>query len=164
MTNNWLRRTAVLAACASAAVLVACGSSTVDSAITPTRIVSFGDAFSDLGQSGVRYTINDGSVNIWTQQFAQNYGRTITSVAAGGTSYARGNARVLGSPARALHWAERLRSRGIEVQAIRPPTVPPGTARIRLTVTAAHGAADIDRAIEAFAAAVRADASEPAEP
>ena len=98
MTKNWLRRTAALAVCASAALLVACGSSTVDSAITPTRIVSFGDALSDLGQTGTRYTINDGSVNIWTQQFAQNYGHTLTSVAAGGTSYAQGNARVTGTP------------------------------------------------------------------
>ena len=59
MTRNWLRRTLVLAACASAALLAACGSSTVESAVTPTRIVSFGDALSDVGYAGKRYTIND---------------------------------------------------------------------------------------------------------
>lgn len=98
MTMNWLRRTAVLAACASAALLTACGSSTVESAVTPTRIVSFGDALSDVGQTGVRYTINDGSTNIWSQQFAESYGRTLTAASAGGKGYARGNARVVATP------------------------------------------------------------------
>ena len=67
---------------------------------------------------------------------------------------------VVGSPARALELASRLRERGVQVQAIRPPTVPTGTARIRLTVTAEHGPADIDRAVEAFAWAMR-DVREP---
>lgn len=98
MTMNWLRRTAVLAACASAVLLTACGSSTVDSAITPTRIVSFGDAMSDVGQTGTRFTINDGSTNIWSQQFAESYGRTLTAASAGGKGYARGNARVVNTP------------------------------------------------------------------
>ncbi|MDB4943786.1 MAG: 8-amino-7-oxononanoate synthase [Labilithrix sp.] len=67
---------------------------------------------------------------------------------------------LVGSPTRALGLAARLRKRGVIVQAVRPPTVPPGTARIRLTVTALHGAADIDRAIDAFADAVAAPLDE----
>ena len=98
MTINWLRRTAVLAVCASAALLAACGSSTVESAFTPTRIVAFGDAMGDVGQTGTRFTINNGSINIWTQQFAVSYGRTLTAASAGGTGYARGNARVVNTP------------------------------------------------------------------
>ena len=99
MTMNWLRRTAVLAACASAALLTACGSSSVESAFTPTRIVSFGDALSDVGQTGTRFTINDGSPNnIWAEQFAVKYGTTLKAVSDGGTGYARGNARVSASP------------------------------------------------------------------
>ncbi len=46
----------------------------------------------------------------------------------------------------ALAFAERLRARGLRAIAIRPPTVPPGTARIRLSVTLAHAEADIDEA------------------
>jgi phospholipase/lecithinase/hemolysin len=99
MTGNWLRRTVLLAACASVALLAACGSSTIESALVPTRIVAFGDGLSDLGETaGMRYTVNDGTVNIWTQQIATSYGLTLTTASQGGTSYARGHARVLNTP------------------------------------------------------------------
>lgn len=65
---------------------------------------------------------------------------------------------VLGAPARALRWAAAMRQAGVEVHAIRPPTVPAGTARIRMTVTAEHSPGDVDRAITAFATAARANA------
>jgi len=52
--------------------------------------------------------------------------------------------------ARALRLAENLRQRGHWVTAIRPPTVPPGTARLRLTLTAEHQPEDIDRLLEAL--------------
>jgi 8-amino-7-oxononanoate synthase len=52
---------------------------------------------------------------------------------------------------RAMGVAERLRACGIHVQAVRPPTVPEGTARIRLTVTARHSEADVERAVGAVA-------------
>jgi 8-amino-7-oxononanoate synthase len=42
---------------------------------------------------------------------------------------------VFGENEAALHFAEFLRARGFGVRAIRPPTVPPGTARLRLSVT-----------------------------
>jgi len=51
---------------------------------------------------------------------------------------------------RALRLAERLRQRGCWVTAIRPPTVPPGTARLRLTLTAEHQFDDIERLLEAL--------------
>ena len=98
MTRNWLRRALVAATCLSVALLAACGSSTTESAIAPTRFVSFGDGLSDVGQGGSRYTVNDGSVNIWTQQIAANYKTSLAPVSAGGLSYARGNARVLAKP------------------------------------------------------------------
>jgi 8-amino-7-oxononanoate synthase len=46
--------------------------------------------------------------------------------------------------------SERLLDRGIFVQAIRPPTVPIGTARLRLTVTATHTQDDLERLIKAL--------------
>lgn len=55
---------------------------------------------------------------------------------------------IVGENARALRLAERLRAQGCWVSAIRPPTVPPGTARLRLTLTAAHEMQDIDHLLE----------------
>ena len=98
MAANWMRRTVMVAACASAALLAACGSSTTESAITPARFIAFGDASSDVGQNGSRYTVNDGSVNNWTLQVTANYGKPLTPVSAGGLSYAVGNARIKAKP------------------------------------------------------------------
>jgi 8-amino-7-oxononanoate synthase len=53
--------------------------------------------------------------------------------------------------AHALALAEGLRIRGVDVRAIRPPSVPLGTARLRFTVTAAHQTADLERALDAIA-------------
>jgi 8-amino-7-oxononanoate synthase len=58
---------------------------------------------------------------------------------------------VVGETPEALDLSQRLLERGIFVSAIRPPTVPKGTARLRVTVTAAHTEEDIARCVEAFA-------------
>jgi 8-amino-7-oxononanoate synthase len=57
-----------------------------------------------------------------------------------------------GSTNRALAWSQALESAGILVTAIRPPTVPEGTARLRITLSAAHQEADLDRLLDALAA------------
>lgn len=58
---------------------------------------------------------------------------------------------VLGDNQLALAWRDALLEEGLFVQAIRPPTVPAGTSRLRLTVSSAHAPADIDTALEVFA-------------
>lgn len=98
MAKNWMRRSLLAAACAAAGMLAACGSGTTESAITPDRFIAFGDGYSDVGQTGSRYTVNDGTINNWTQKIADNYGKPITSVSAGGLSYAQGNARIAATP------------------------------------------------------------------
>ena len=52
---------------------------------------------------------------------------------------------IIGDAARALALSTMLEEAGFLVTAIRPPTVPDGTARLRFTFTAAHQDADIDR-------------------
>jgi len=51
---------------------------------------------------------------------------------------------IVGDNRAALDLAEGLRSRGIWVPAIRPPTVPAGTARLRIALSAAHSVEHVD--------------------
>lgn len=62
---------------------------------------------------------------------------------------------VVGDNGKALRIAEELRSTGVLAQAIRPPTVPPGGARLRLTVSAAWPDSAVDRVALAVAEAYR---------
>ena len=57
---------------------------------------------------------------------------------------------VVGESERALALSQALETAGVLVVAIRPPTVPRRTARLRFSVTALHGRADLDRALEAI--------------
>ena len=57
---------------------------------------------------------------------------------------------LIGDNQQALALSEDLRERGIWVAAIRPPTVPQGTARLRITLSAAHGAADVEQLVGAL--------------
>jgi 8-amino-7-oxononanoate synthase len=61
---------------------------------------------------------------------------------------------VLGRSERAVHVAAVLRQQGLHVLAIRPPSVPDETARIRFTVTARHSDEDIRGALEILRAVV----------
>ena len=62
---------------------------------------------------------------------------------------------MVGDNRRALAVSERLRGQGILCVAIRPPTVPEGTARLRLSVTLAHTEDDLRLAVRAVAEAIR---------
>ena len=55
---------------------------------------------------------------------------------------------IVGEAAAALQRAERLQEQGLYVVPIRPPTVPEGTARLRISLTAAHTEDHIDRLLE----------------
>ena len=67
---------------------------------------------------------------------------------------------VLGENELALGAAATLRERGILVPAIRPPTVPEGTARLRISLSAAHSAHDVARLAAALREACRSGAEE----
>jgi glycine C-acetyltransferase/8-amino-7-oxononanoate synthase len=63
---------------------------------------------------------------------------------------------LVGDAAKALAFAEQLMTHAIYAPAVRPPTVPDRTSRIRVTVTSEHTPEQIDEAIRAFDLAGRA--------
>ncbi len=60
---------------------------------------------------------------------------------------------ILGDPQRTMRVCESLLEHGAFAQGIRPPTVPEGTSRLRVTLMSTHTDADIDAALDAFRAA-----------
>jgi len=58
---------------------------------------------------------------------------------------------MIGSSHRALKLSQMLRERGLMVTAIRPPTVPAGSARLRVTLSAAHTEAQVQLLLNALA-------------
>lgn len=66
---------------------------------------------------------------------------------------------LLGSAEAALQASQALEAQGLLVTAIRPPTVPPNTARLRITFSAAHTTADVDRLLLALAQVPRGAAA-----
>lgn len=59
---------------------------------------------------------------------------------------------IIGDAAAALELADHLRGEGFWLTAIRPPTVPEGTSRLRIAFSAAHNDADVDRLIKTLKA------------
>jgi 8-amino-7-oxononanoate synthase len=59
---------------------------------------------------------------------------------------------ITGTPERALAWSRHLEDAGILVSAIRPPTVPEGAARLRVTLSASHTEAEVDRLLDSLGA------------
>lgn len=59
---------------------------------------------------------------------------------------------IIGPEDQAMALASKLETRGFLAAAIRPPTVPPGTSRLRIALRAAHSAADIDALLEGISA------------
>jgi 8-amino-7-oxononanoate synthase len=59
---------------------------------------------------------------------------------------------ILGSEQAALDASSALLEAGLWVPAIRPPTVPAGTSRLRVTLSSAHSDTDVDRLLEALSA------------
>jgi 8-amino-7-oxononanoate synthase len=57
---------------------------------------------------------------------------------------------MVGDAGEALRLSEALLARGILISAIRPPTVPEGTARLRITLSAAHSEEQVDRLLSAL--------------
>lgn len=66
---------------------------------------------------------------------------------------------IIGDEARALALSQSLRARGLWVAAIRPPTVPRGTSRLRITLSAVHTSNQIDALLDALRVGLRTSAA-----
>ncbi|HPB44687.1 MAG TPA: 8-amino-7-oxononanoate synthase [Microthrixaceae bacterium] len=64
---------------------------------------------------------------------------------------------VVGTAERALEWSDKLLERSMFVPAIRPPTVPEGSSRLRVAVSARHATGDLEALREALADLRRLD-------
>ena len=71
---------------------------------------------------------------------------------------------MLGDSASALALMDALEMQGIWVPAIRPPTVAEGTARLRISLSALHSLADVDRLVAALTATTNAAGTNTAPP
>lgn len=58
---------------------------------------------------------------------------------------------IIGAPNLAVAFSNRLMERNIFVSAIRPPTVPPGTSRLRISIMATHARDDLKQALNCIA-------------
>lgn len=74
--------------------------------------------------------------------------KTRCGVAASGTQI---DPVIVGSDARAVAYATALKAQGFDIRAVRPPTVPEGTARLRISITLNPADDDIDRLVAALA-------------
>jgi 8-amino-7-oxononanoate synthase len=61
---------------------------------------------------------------------------------------------IVGDDAEAVRVSDRLREAGFWVAAIRPPTVPPGSARLRITLSALHRESEVDALVAALVPAL----------
>ena len=57
---------------------------------------------------------------------------------------------MMGSAEQAVRASQLLRAHGVQVSAIRPPTVPQGQSRLRITLSAAHSDEQLDRLLHAL--------------
>jgi 8-amino-7-oxononanoate synthase len=57
---------------------------------------------------------------------------------------------ILGDDALTLKVGEQLRAKGFLVGAIRPPTVPAGSSRLRITLCAEHSEQEVDQLLDAI--------------
>ncbi len=62
---------------------------------------------------------------------------------------------IIGPEDKTMEMSQRLLEKGVFVAGIRPPTVPPGTSRLRVTLMATHTRGDLDLALKAFEGAGR---------
>jgi 8-amino-7-oxononanoate synthase len=101
--------------------------------------------------AGIRTAALEPPLRERTLAMAQQLRRGLTSLGVTPLGFGHVIPWVVGEAKDAVDLARGLAEGGLDVRAIRPPTVAPGTARLRLTVTANHHANDVERFLAAAA-------------
>jgi 7-keto-8-aminopelargonate synthetase-like enzyme len=94
-----------------------------------------------------------------TEQLQANGAALRAALAAEGLEVARSQTQIvpieIGDATRTMQLCERLLEQGVFAQGIRPPTVPEGSSRLRLTVMATHRSDELEHAAKLIGAAIR---------
>ncbi|MEC5214895.1 8-amino-7-oxononanoate synthase [Polaromonas sp. CG_9.5] len=142
-----------------AGAFVAGDDALVEWLLQKTRSYTFATAAPALLASALRVSLQVIEQDDWRRTHLQ---RLIARLRAGLTTGLQGSSwqlsdsqtaiqpLLIGPNDEALAAMEGLRLRGIWVPAIRPPTVPEGTARLRIALSAAHTEGDVDQLIDAL--------------
>ncbi|MDH6233315.1 8-amino-7-oxononanoate synthase [Mesorhizobium soli] len=113
---------------------------------SPLQAASVRQALAILSEEPERRARLHALVDFANERFAERFGR-----AGSGTQILP---VIIGDNGRTIRMAERMQSEGFDIRAIRPPTVPAGTARLRITITLNVDAPTITRMIDQLAVAM----------
>ena len=128
-----------------------CGSQDlINLLVTRARTLIYSTGLPPSVIASARQALEVSKVEPWRRKRARNLAQRVAS----GLGLRPPDAAVIpipvGSNAETLRVHGRLLERGLWVPAMRPPTVPEGTARLRVSVSAAHSDEDIERLVEAL--------------
>ncbi|MGI8727008.1 MAG: 8-amino-7-oxononanoate synthase [Solirubrobacterales bacterium] len=139
-----------------------CGETTRELLVNSARTLIFSTGLPPASVAAARRALEllRSESNSLPERVLENAKLMRTALEAHGLSVGGGTAQIIpvriGDPERAVAASNRLLEQGIYAQAIRPPTVPDGTSRLRLTVMATHRESELVAAAERIAAVVEA--------
>jgi 8-amino-7-oxononanoate synthase len=142
-------------ALASAGAFVCCGSALKDYLVNHARTFIFSTAMPPYLAGQIRAALNLAREAEPERIHLRKLASTLRDgLSAAGLSFGTSTTHIvpvlLGSNDRALHVASELQRNGFAARAIRPPTVPPGTARLRISLTTRITLDDIRRLVAAI--------------
>ncbi len=117
---------------------------------SPLQTVSVREALAILSDEPERRATLHNLVELANKRLAERFGR-----AGSGTQILP---VIIGDNGRTIRIAERLQSEGFDIRAIRPPTVPTGTARLRITITLNVDAPTVTRMFDRLAEVIAEEA------
>lgn len=134
--------------------LVLCSNTVRDFLVNRCRPFIYATAPSPLIAAGVRAALQLASAQPQRRErlkaLIDSVGRALETRCGQAASGSQIQPIVVGSDARAVALASAMQARGFDIRAVRPPTVPEGTARLRISLTLNSSEDDARRMIEAL--------------